>query len=222
MYFLIDYENVHYAGLEGTEFLEKDDTVSIFFSAVCEKIVSYRMKDIEMSGCNFEICKLQNTRKNALDFYIASKVGEIFAVDKEARIAIISSDSGFNSLLDYWKMRLSVPNQLVRCKTLAKAISFVNGGGARKWLVDERMKMVDLQTACGRYEERNRIVNGIRNLFADTDYENLISQIIDLVILSDGPKVLYLNSLKSFGRKAGTDVYRKIKNCTMNIYEANL
>ena len=30
MYFLIDYENVNYAGLEGTEFLEKDDTVSIF------------------------------------------------------------------------------------------------------------------------------------------------------------------------------------------------
>lgn len=30
MYFLIDYENENYAGLEGTEFLEKRDTVSIF------------------------------------------------------------------------------------------------------------------------------------------------------------------------------------------------
>lgn len=59
MYFLIDYENVNYAGLEGTEFLEKGDTVSIFFSDVSDKIVAYRMRDIEMSGCNFEICKLQ-------------------------------------------------------------------------------------------------------------------------------------------------------------------
>ena len=73
MYFLIDYENVNYAGLEGTEFLEKGDTVSIFFSGVSDKIVAYRMKDIERSGCNFEICKLRNVRKNALDFYIASK-----------------------------------------------------------------------------------------------------------------------------------------------------
>ena len=30
MYFLVDYENVNYAGLEGTEYLNKDDTVIIF------------------------------------------------------------------------------------------------------------------------------------------------------------------------------------------------
>ena len=63
MYFLIDYENVNYAELEGTEFLEKGDTVSIFFSGVSDKIVAYRMQDIERSGCNLEICKLQNVRK---------------------------------------------------------------------------------------------------------------------------------------------------------------
>jgi len=175
------------------------------------------MKDIEMSGCNFEICKLQNVRKNALDFYIASKVGEIFAVDKDAKIAIISADKDYRSVLDYWKPRLSVPNQLVRCKTLAKAINFVNGEGARKILVNERMKILDLQTEFGRYEERKRIVTGITDLFSGTDYENLIFQIVDLVILSNRPKVLYLNSLKFFGRKTGTEVYRKIKNCAINI-----
>jgi len=217
MYFLIDYENVNYAGLEGTEFLEKGDTVSIFFSDVSDKIVAYRMKDIEMSGCNFEICKLQNVRKNALDFYIASKVGEIFAVDKDAKIAIISADKDYRSVLDYWKPRLSVPNQLVRCKTLAKAINFVNGEGARKILVNKRMKILDLQTEFGRHEERKRIVTGITDLFSGTDYENFISQIVDLVILSDRPKVLYLNSLKFFGRKTGIEVYRIIKNCAINI-----
>lgn len=217
MYFLIDYENVNYAGLEGTEFLEKGDTVSIFFSSVSDKIVAYRMKDIEMSGCIFEICKLQNVRKNALDFYIASKVGEIFAVDKDAKIAIISADKDYRSVIDYWKPRLSVPNQLVRCKTLAKAISHVNGEGARKGLVNEKMRILDLETEFGRYEERKRIVAGITDLFSGTDYESLIFQIVDMVILSDRPKVLYLNSLKSFGRKAGTEVYRKIKNCAINI-----
>ena len=50
MYFLIDYENVNYAGLEGTEFLENGDTISFFYSNVCDKIVSYRMKDIENPG----------------------------------------------------------------------------------------------------------------------------------------------------------------------------
>lgn len=217
MYFLIDYENVNYAGLEGTEFLEKSDTVSFFFSSVSDKIVAYRMKDIEMSGCIFEICKLQNVRKNALDFYIASKVGEIFAIDKEAKIAIISADKDYRSVIDYWKPRLSVPNQLVRCKTLAKAISHVNGEGARKGLVNEKMRILDLQTEYGRYEERKRIITRITDLFSDTNYENLIPQIVDMVILSDRPKVLYLNSIKSFGRKTGTEVYRKIKNFSISI-----
>lgn len=217
MYFLIDYENVNYAGLEGTEFLEKGDTVSIFFSDVSDKIVAYRMRDIEMSGFNFEICKLQNVRKNALDFYIASKVGEIFAVDKDAKIAIVSADKDYRSVLDYWTPRLSVPNQLVRCKTLAKAISHVNGEGARKPLVNERMKILDLQTEYGRYEERKRIVNEITVLFAGTDYEALISQIVDMVISTDKPKILYLTSLKSFGKKDGTEVYRKIKNSVISV-----
>lgn len=62
-YFLIDYENVNYARLEGTEFLERSDMITFFFSKGSEKIVGYHMMDIEKSGCAFEICKLKNTRK---------------------------------------------------------------------------------------------------------------------------------------------------------------
>ena len=217
MYFLIDYENVNYAGLEGTEFLEKRDKVSIFFSAGSDKIVAHRMKDIEMSGCDFEICKLQNVRKNALDFYIASKVGEIYAVDKYAKVAIISADKGYRSVMDYWQPRLSETRQLVCCKSLAKAISHVNGEGVRKLLVHERMAILDLQTEYGKYEERKRIVDQITNLFSGTEYEDLILQIVDMIFSSDRPKVLYLNSLKAFGRKTGIEVYRKIKGCAVNM-----
>lgn len=153
MYFLIDYENVNYAGLEGTEFLEKGDTVSFFFSDKCDKIVAYRMKDIEKSGCDFEICKLKNVRKNGLDFYIASKVGEIFAIDRNAKIAIISADNGFQAVLDYWRPRLLVQNQLVKCKTIARSIICINGEGARKKLVNENMSVLELQTVFAKYEE---------------------------------------------------------------------
>lgn len=68
-----------------------------------------------------------------------------------------------------------------------------------------------------KYEERKRIVNRITELFSGTDYENLICRIVDVVILSDRPKVLYLNSLKTFGRKAGIEVYRKIRNGVLDI-----
>lgn len=215
MYFLIDYENVNYAGLEGTEFLEKGDTIAFFFGEESGKIISYRMQDILKSECEFEICKLINVRKNALDFYIASKVGEIFAVNRNAKIAIISADKDHQSVIDYWKPRLSVPNQLVRAKTIAKAIKLVNGEGTRKQIVNGTMKPLDLQMEFGKYEERRRILNSLKEMFSDTEYEHLIPQIIDMVISADKPKVLYLNSLKLFGRKSGIEVYRKIKHCAM-------
>lgn len=213
MYFLIDYENVNYAGLEGTEFLEKEDTVSFFYSDACTKIVAYRMKHIEESGCNLEICKLKSAGKNALDFYIASKIGEILAVDHDAKIAIISADKDYKALIDYWKPRLKVQNQFVLCKSLAKAINSICGEGKRKNLVKERMCVLDLVAECAKYEERKSIANRITKLFLGTDYENSISQIVDMVIMSDKPKELYLNSLKTFGRTAGMDVFRMIRKC---------
>ena len=188
-----------------------------FYSDKCDKIISYRMKDIEKSGCAFEICKLKNVRKNGLDFYIASKVGEIFAMDRNAKIAIISADNGFQAVLDYWRPRLPVQNQLVKCKTIAKALICVNGEGARKVLVNENMGVFELQTVFAKHEERKRIVAGITDIFTGTEYETLISQIVDMVISTDKPKILYLTSLKSFGRKNGTEVYRKIKNSAISV-----
>ena len=217
MYFLIDYENVNYAGLEGTEFLEKDDTVSFFYSDKCDKIISYRMKDIEKSGCSFEICKLKSVRKNGLDFYIASKVGEIFAMDRNAKIAIISADNGFQAVLDYWRPRLPAQNQLVKCKTIAKSIICVNGECTRKILVNENMSVLELHTMFAKYEERNRIVAAITDVFANTEYETQILQIVDMVISAKKLKILYLTSLKSFGKKKGTEVYRKIKDFAISV-----
>ena len=216
MYFLIDYENVNYAGLEGTEFLEEGDNIFFFYSDKCDKIISYRMKDIEQSGCTFEICKLKNVRKNGLDFYIASKVGEIFAMDRNAQIAIISADKGFQAVLDYWRMRLPVQNQLVKCRTIAKALMCINGESMRKSLVNKNMKILDLQNEFAKYEDRKKIVIRITNIFTDTEYEDFISQIVDMVVSISQPKELYLTSLKSFGRKSGTEVYRKLKGSAMD------
>lgn len=217
MHFLIDYENVSYAGLEGTELLESTDRVSFFFGNTCSKIINYRMNDIEKSGCGFEICKLKNARKNALDFYIASKVGEIFAVDKEAKVAIISADKGFQSVIDYWKPRLPVANQLIRTTSIAKAIQCINGEGIRKKIVNDRMMILELQEEYIKYEERRKIVKSISDVLANTEYEHLIPQVADIVKRAGSRRVLYLNSLKFFGKKTGTDVYRYIKNAIVKI-----
>ena len=68
------------------------------------------------------------------------------------------------------------------------------------------MGVLELQTVYAKFEERNRIVAGVTDLFIGTDYESLISQIADIVISSDKPKILYLTPLKFFGRKNDIEV----------------
>ena len=161
--------------------------------------------------------QIEKHKKKWIGLYIASKVGEIFTMDHNAKIAIISADNGFQAVLDYWRPRLSVQNQLVKSKSIAKSLVCVSGESARKLLVNESMETFKLQEVYAKYEERNRMVIGITDLFAGTDYETLIFQIVDIVILSNQPKIMYLNFLKRFGRKNGTEVYRKIKNSDISI-----
>ena len=51
-------------------------------------------------------------------------------------------------------------------------------------------------------------------MFEKTEYEEFIPQVINIVMAKDKPKIVYLNSLKTFGRKSGLEVYRKIKEYT--------
>lgn len=78
------------------------------------------------------------------------------------------------------------------------------------------MQVFDLMSEFAKYEERKNIAGRITNVFLGTDYEKYISRIVDMVVMSDKPKELYLNSLKIFGRTVGTDVYRKIRNGASN------
>ncbi|MCC8066456.1 MAG: PIN domain-containing protein [Clostridiales bacterium] len=66
--FLVDYENVREAGLDGLEYLCDTDAVTIFYSAACEKISRRSMDFILQSRCRFQAVRLKRTGKNALDF----------------------------------------------------------------------------------------------------------------------------------------------------------
>ena len=77
MLFLIDYENVGRAGMRGCEYLDVQDHVVLFYSEGKKNAERRSLDQITSSGCVFEICKLYRMGKNALDFYIASKLGEM-------------------------------------------------------------------------------------------------------------------------------------------------
>lgn len=79
MYFLIDFENTGSSGLKGVEYLTEEDRICIFFSQCCGKIEKGLLRRIMESRCEIDGVKLARNGKNALDFYIASRLGKCLA-----------------------------------------------------------------------------------------------------------------------------------------------
>ena len=76
---LVDYENVSTNdGLKGVEYLNKNDTLIIFYSQCCEKIRAEYIEIIEQSQCEFKTYKLARIGKNALDFWCILQQSAVF------------------------------------------------------------------------------------------------------------------------------------------------
>lgn len=211
MYFLIDFENVNYCGLEGTEFLESQDKIFVFFGNESDKIPRYRMEQIMASGCELDIYKIKKVEKNGVDSCIITEIGAVFAIDPKAQIAIISNDKGYQSVMDYWAERLGTGSHLRKSRSIAAAIINVPIDSARKRRVISATEKIDLMKEYKKYLERKEIVEMLEQEFADTEYKHCIPCLIDLLRSGYDLKQLYTQMLKKFGRETGLIIYRKVK-----------
>lgn len=211
MYFLIDFENVGNEGLRGAQYLLKEDTVIIFFSQSCELIGQGCFHEIMETFCRLDICKLKKAGKNALDFYIATKVGEIFGSGFSGKVAIVSRDQGYTAVRDYWKSIEKPPRQVILGANLEQCILSANENRTRTAQIREQLKTVRLETEFARYEERMKLRENLKKAFADTVYEEKLGMIQELFERRSDKKILYLDSVKTFGKKDGLEIYRKMK-----------
>ena len=113
--YLIDYENVQAGSpLCGIDNLTPDDEIFLFYSDAANKIKEYYWDMFNNSSCRTHLIKLKNKGCNALDFYISVQVGICIGTRKD-KIAIISNDKGFRSVLEYSERVLSGSRQNVIC-----------------------------------------------------------------------------------------------------------
>lgn len=120
--FLIDFENVKSAGLTGIEELTGEDQVIILYS-VNSNTISFEMHQ-KIISCRAGVDYFQIRRggKNSLDFQLSTLLGWLLASEKYSHLYIISNDSGFDALYDFWNSGF-VPTDCVvyRRATLAQA-----------------------------------------------------------------------------------------------------
>ncbi|MGN0606446.1 MAG: PIN domain-containing protein [Oscillospiraceae bacterium] len=96
--YLIDYENVSYKGLYGIGNLQPNDEIIIFYSQdinIIKDIISI----YEQSGVIIKYFELDETGKNALDFMVSAYAGYIASNPNIKRIAVISKDKGYTSII---------------------------------------------------------------------------------------------------------------------------
>lgn len=199
--------------MRGTEFLLPSDCVIIFYSDAAPAIEQRHLNNIQLAGCGFETCKLLKKRKNGLDFYIASKAGALFGAERCQNLVIVSNDSGFQAVRDYWQERSGTKHRVALSESIEHGIITANENSNRADLIRSYRKTVDIGQFTAAYQEKLRIQQALLGAFTGTEYCDRLQDIQDILKDGTSPKVIYLDSMRRFGRKGGQEVYRILKNC---------
>lgn len=98
-FFLVDYENVNCAGLDGIENLSEKDCVRIYYREEREEIEKLTLgihKRIEKSKAHFKYIEAKWSIKNAADFWILFDIEKLLKKNKSAEYFIVSNDTDFD------------------------------------------------------------------------------------------------------------------------------
>ena len=211
MHILIDYENVHNAGLEGADYLTKDDYVTVFYSQSCENIQLGHFNALVEKTGHFDAVKLAQVRKNGLDFYIAIRVGEILQKYPGEKILIVSQDQGYYAILDYCTAYGGIAGEIKFAASIEAGIVMLDGETDRRKRIMNIRKNTSLDTQFAIYQEKKSLYQQIAQLLADTPYADEVDRIFQIIETKDTPKKLYTATLHEFGTKRGLEIYRLIK-----------
>lgn len=116
--YLVDYENVHDAGLEGVGKLNANDKVVVFYGIKIKAVPFDRHIELMNSKAQIEYIKTDKIAKNYLDFQLSTYLGYVIGTGEKGPVIIVSKDTGFDSLVDYWKdHNIKINRQLaILCK----------------------------------------------------------------------------------------------------------
>lgn len=173
MLFLVDYENVGNTGMKGCHYLNETDSVIVFYSEAKKNMERRFLENITNSGCAFEICKLYKKGKNALDFYIASKLGEIFGNGFEGTTVIVSHDNGFQAVRDYWEKKSVHKRRVLLADCVEDGIVCSNENSERTKELRHLRENMTIGGFFTDYTEKMRRKAVIKRLFEGTEYEGM-------------------------------------------------
>lgn len=101
--YLIDTENIGRKLLQELDNLRDIDEAVIFES---EKSFRLSFKEmLEIDDNKISVVETHNSAKNAMDFMVVTTLGHLVTVDKDKIYIIVSNDTGFDEVVNFWKFQ---------------------------------------------------------------------------------------------------------------------
>jgi hypothetical protein len=104
-YYLIDFENVHAAGISNPALCEPGDIVCIYFGTASQDLPLETIHAFFQRQIRLETVPVNTGSKNALDFQLATHLGYLIGSREhaDAGYRIVSNDTGYDCVIVYWK-----------------------------------------------------------------------------------------------------------------------
>ena len=147
-----------------------------------------------------------------MDFYIASRIGELRASGVNERIAIISKDTGYAAVKDYIDCKYVKAKKIILSSTIKSAILQECKKDQRTVLTRYGVSNVSIEDFRNELEaERSGKINVFKLLSETRHIKN--GHTVQRIVDADNHKVpVYRKLVHEFGQKDGLDIYRRIKS----------
>lgn len=99
LHLMIDFENIRPENLNTVPI--ENTHIWLYMGATQKNLPIELVQSLLRFGERVHLIKLEKTGKNALDFYLSYYLGQITAIDKDAHIAILSHDGGYDILVEH-------------------------------------------------------------------------------------------------------------------------
>jgi hypothetical protein len=106
-YYLIDFENVHVAGIQHPELCTEGDQVCIFYGPVSQDLPLTAIHALFQKKVLLQTIPVNTGTKNALDFQLTTQLGYLIGQGEHSGAAyrIVSGDTGYDCVVAYWTSR---------------------------------------------------------------------------------------------------------------------
>lgn len=181
MVYLLDYENTNEAGLSGVEKLSPHDSLLIFYNDSSKISIDYHKK-LENSQCKTTYFKLNKSAKNALDFQLSTYLGYLIHEDSKELYSIISKDTGFDSVVTFWKGRQIKIN---RCTNIGNSVPEYSAAEVKLLLDQNNIDFVadidELIKLMKKYKSKSGLNNSIMKIYSSEKTGRILSAIKPLI-----------------------------------------